>query len=123
MDKKAIIDKILSLSGLCRRAGGVVPGVDAVIGAIQRGGASKPVAVIMAKNATERTKKQISDKTTYAGVKLFCIDVDPFTVGEKLGMLSPCAVYALTGKGPSKQIRELAGQIAESDGESETKQK
>ena len=52
MDNAQLIGKILSLSGLCRRAGGVVPGADAVISAIKRGGRSMPTAVIMSKSAT-----------------------------------------------------------------------
>ena len=120
MDNAQLIGKILSLSGLCRRAGGVVPGADAVISAIKRGGRSMPTAVIMSKSATDRTKKQIGDKTSHAGVELFCIDADPFEIGEKLGMLSACAVYALTGKGPAKQVRELARQAA-GNGEEENK--
>ena len=116
MDKAQLTGKILSLSGLCRRAGGVVPGADAVIGAIKRGGRDKPIGVILSAHATERTKKQIGDKTAHAGIRLICIDADPFEIGERLGIPSSCAVFALTGRGPAEQILKLAEQLCEDAG-------
>ncbi|MBR4933873.1 MAG: hypothetical protein IKZ03_05380 [Clostridia bacterium] len=109
--------KILSLSGLCRRAGGVVPGADAVITALQRK-SPRPVAVIMSGSASDRTKKQITDKTASAGVPLIIIEADAYDIGEKLGIISSCAVYALMGKGPSVNILKMAreaGLVREAD--------
>ncbi len=106
--EKSIEQKILSLSGLCRRAGGVVPGADAVISAIKRGGKGKPMAVIMSNAASDRTKKQVTDKTTHADIPLILLDSDAYDIGEKLGIISSCAVYALTGKGPAMNIISLA---------------
>ncbi|MBR5447632.1 MAG: hypothetical protein IKV40_04335 [Clostridia bacterium] len=109
--------KILSLSGLCRRAGGVVPGADAVITALQRK-SPRPAAVIMSGSASDRTKKQITDKTASAGVPLIIIEADAYDIGEKLGIISSCAVYALMGKGPSVNILKMAreaGLVREAD--------
>lgn len=103
----AYIQKILSLSGLCRRAGGVAPGADAVITAVKKK-SPRPVAVIMSSSASERTKKQITDKTANAGIPLIVIEADTYDIGEKLGIISSCAVYALTGKGPSVQVLQIA---------------
>ena len=103
----AVTQKILSLSGLCRRAGGVVPGGDAVITALQKK-SPRPVAVVMSGTASDRTKKQICDKTANAGVPLIIIEADVYDIGERLGIISSCAVYALTGKGPSAQILKIA---------------
>lgn len=103
----AMTQKILSLSGLCRRAGGVVPGADAVIAAVQRK-SPRPVAVVMSDSASDRTKKQITDKTANAGIPLIIIQADTYDIGEKLGIISSCAVYALTGKGPAVQILQIA---------------
>ena len=108
MDNKQTVAKILSLAGLCRRAGGVVPGADAVIGAIKRGGAGRPKAVILSSSATPRTTKQITDKTSSAGITLITIDADAYEIGEKLGIISSCAVFALTGKGPADKILEIS---------------
>ena len=106
-------NKLMSLAGLCRRAGGVVPGADAVISQIQRGGKAKTKCVILSSHATDRTKKQITDKCSNADVPLFVIDADPFDLGEKLGLKSSLAVFALTGKGPSAGVVEIARQISE----------
>ena len=103
----AVTQRILSLSGLCRRAGGVVPGADAVITAVQKK-SPRPVAVVMSDSASDRTKKRISDKTANAGVPLIIIEADAYGIGEKLGIISSCAVYALTGKGPAAQILKIA---------------
>ena len=103
----AVTQKILSLSGLSRRAGGVVPGADAAITAIQKK-SPRPVAVVMSSSASDRTKKQICDKTANAGIPLIIIEADAYDIGEKLGIISSCAVYALTGKGPSAQILNIA---------------
>ncbi|MBQ6789386.1 MAG: hypothetical protein IJO81_04290 [Clostridia bacterium] len=103
----AVTQKILSLSGLCRRAGGVVPGADAVITAVQKR-SHMPVAVVMSSFASDRTKKQITDKTANAGIPLIIIEADAYDIGEKLGIISSCAVYALTGKGPAANILQIA---------------
>lgn len=112
MENNQILTKLLSLAGLCRRAGGVVPGADAVISQVQRGGKAKTKCVIMSSHATDRTKKQITDKCTNADVTLYVIDCDPYDIGEKLGVRSSLAVFALTGKGPSAAVADLAGQIS-----------
>ena len=106
-----VLTKLLSLAGLCRRAGGVVPGADAVISQLQRGGKAKTKCVIMSSGATDRTKKQITDKCRNADVTLYVIDCDPYDIGEKLGVKSSLAVFALTGKGPSAAVADLADQI------------
>ena len=111
MDTTQITLKLLSLAGLCRRAGGIVPGADAVISQVQRGGKSKTKCVIMSSHATDRTKKQVMDKCRNADVPLYVIDCDPYDIGEKLGVKSSLAVFALTGKGPSAAVAELASQI------------
>lgn len=111
MDTVQTFNRLMSLAGLCRRAGGVVPGADAVISQIQRGGKAKTKCVIMSSRATDRTKKQITDKCRTAGVTLYVIDADPYDIGEKLGVTSSLAVFALTGKGPVTGVMELAGQI------------
>lgn len=103
----AVTQKILSLSGLCRRAGGVVPGVDTVITAVKKR-SPRPVAVVMSSSASDRTKKQITDKTANAGIPLIIIEADTYDIGEKLGIISSCAVYALMGKGPAVQILQIA---------------
>ena len=113
MEKQQLLNRLLSLAGLCRRAGGVVPGGDSVISAVQRG--TKPKAVILSSFATDRTKKQVTDKCTNANVPLYVVDIDLFELGEKLGLRSSLAVFALTGKGPVSQVVELAKKLNENN--------
>ena len=94
--------KILSLAGLCRRAGGVVPGSDAVIGSLKKGPASK--VVFLSAEASERTKKQICDKTKHHEIPLGILSASPDEIGHALGLVSPCAVFGITGKGPYEKL-------------------
>ena len=100
--------KILSLSGLCRRAGGVIPGSGAVLGAIKRGGSGAPAAIFLSSGASDRTKKQITDKASFAGIELFVLEADQYDFGRALGIAASVSVYALTGRGPASAVIELA---------------
>ena len=104
MDSK----RILSLAGLCRRAGGVVPGSDSVIGSMKQKGSTFPAIIILSDAASDRTKKQITDKARYNNVPLAIIDADPDTVGRALGLYSPCAVFGVTKRGPYEKLIETA---------------
>ena len=81
--------------------------MDTVITAVKKR-SPRPVAVVMSSSASDRTKKQITDKTANAGIPLIIIEADTYDIGEKLGIISSCAVYALMGKGPAVQILQIA---------------
>ncbi len=96
------------LIGLCRAAGGVTMGAEAVLDEVRRGRAK---FVLLASDASARTRKQITDKCNYYHVKL----IDGTYTGEALaGMLgkhSCCAAAAFTGKGPWEGVcRALGGE-------------
>ena len=101
--KERMTEKLI---GLCRAAGGVTTGFDAVLGEV-RGGRAK--FVLIASDASDRTRKQLSDKCRYYHVTCFN---GPYTSGEIAGMLgrqSGCVAAAFTGKGPSDGVcRALA---------------
>lgn len=100
--------RILSLAGLCRRAGGVIPGTDPVLAAVRRKGATFPAVIIISDSASDRTKKQITDKASYYSIPLAIIDADPDAVGRALGLYSPCAVFGVTKRGPYEKLIEAA---------------
>ncbi len=100
--------RILSLAGLCRRAGGVIPGADSVLGAMRMKGAKFPSLIVLSEAASDRTKKQITDKASYYMIPLAVIDADPDTVGRALGLYSPCAVFGVTKRGPYEKLMEVA---------------
>ncbi len=96
-------DKIISYIGLCRAAGGVVTGFDSILGEIRR---ARAVFVLIARDASERTKKQITDKCEYYKVKYFLAGLTSEELAQIIGKKSSCAAAAFTGRGPCKPLLE-----------------
>ena len=95
------------LIGLCRAAGGVTVGFDAVMAEI-RGGRAK--FVLVASDASDRTRKQLSDKCKYYHVTCFEGAYTSAGLAEMLGRRSGCVAAAFTGKGPYESVcRALLG--------------
>lgn len=90
--------------GLCKAAGGVIAGSDLVLNAV-RGG--KVVCVLIAKDASQRTLKQITDKCTFYNIKHASVESDSLELGRMIGKSAPCAVIGLTGKGPADAVIRL----------------
>lgn len=111
-DKDTKNTRLLSLAGLCRRAGGVLAGTDAVITALRQNSRSLK-AVITASDASERTMKQITDKAAFYGAGIIKTDIPSDSLGLSLGLRGGCAVIALNGKGPAalliKEAEKLYG--------------
>ncbi len=87
--------------GLCMAAGGVITGVDSVIGAV-RGGKAK--FVLIAHDASDRTKKQITDKCKYYNVKYIIGEYDSEAIACLLGKRALCSAAAFTGRGPWQSL-------------------
>lgn len=83
--------------GLCMAAGGVITGADSVLGAV-RGGKAK--FVLIASDASDRTKKQFTDKCTYYKVRYCISEYDSAAIAQMLGKKSLCSAAAFTGRGP-----------------------
>ena len=99
--------------GLCMAAGGVITGADSVLGAV-RGGKAK--FVLIARDASDRTKKQITDKCTYYNVK-YCIgEYDSAALAQMLGKRLLCSAAALTGRGPwANAVKALENRLEQTD--------
>ena len=85
------------LIGLCMAAGGVVTGFDSVLPEVRRGRAK---FLLIAADASERTKKQLTDKCTHYQTKY---RTGPYTgeeLARMLGKKSTCMAAAFTGRGP-----------------------
>ena len=93
--------------GLCKAAGGVIAGSDLVLKAVR---SQKAVCVLIAKDASPRTTKQITDKCTFYNVKYGVTDADSYELGKMIGKSAPCAVLGLTGKGPADAVVRLLSQ-------------
>ena len=83
--------------GLCMAAGGIRSGTDTVLSEA-RAGHSK--LVLVACDASDRTKKQISDKCSYYKVKLFSTELTADEIASMIGKHSACVAVSFTGRGP-----------------------
>jgi len=90
--------------GLCKAAGGVIAGSDLVLKAVR---SQKAVCVLIAKDASPRTTKQITDKCTFYNIRYGIMEEDSYEFGRLIGKSAPCAVLGLTGKGPADAILKL----------------
>ena len=88
--------------GLCMAAGGVKTGVDIVLGEVR---AHRAKLVLLASDASERTKKQVRDKCTYYNIPLFSGGYTGDDIARMLGKQSSCAAVALIGKGPWESVK------------------
>ncbi len=84
-------------------AGGVKVGFDLVLGEVRSGRAK---FLLIACDASERTKKQLTDKCKFYGVKYYISDYSSTDIADMIGKRSSCAAAAFTGKGPWKSVME-----------------
>ena len=83
-------------------AGGVKTGVDIVLGEVR---SRRAKFVLLACDASERTKKQVRDKCTYYNVTLFSGGYTGDDIAQMLGKKSSCAAVAFIGKGPWESVK------------------
>lgn len=76
------MEKIFGMLGLARRAGKLIYGSDAAVNAVRSG---KAKAVILAADASGRTKKLIRNKCASFETPLFEVEAGCEELGKKLG--------------------------------------
>ena len=84
-------------------AGGVKVGFDLVLGEVR---SRRAKFVLIAKDASDRTKKQLTDKCKFYGVKYFECEYSGVEIADMIGKRAVCAAAAFTGKGPWKNVLE-----------------
>lgn len=93
-DASANVQAILSMLGLAARSRRLVVGTEAVLSAVRS--KAKPHIVVAASDISDRTRKQLTDKCAYYGVRLIFPDADraalAAAVGKKNAQCSACAV-------------------------------
>ena len=92
--------KLLSVLGLCAKAGSLVFGVPQIC-EVLAGNKKKgkyPLLVIEAGDTSENTHKRISDKCGYYNVKHVRLMTDGETLAKRLGKTSMLAAVAITNK-------------------------
>ncbi len=99
--------------GLCMAAGGVVTGTDSVLAEVRHGRAK---FVLVASDASERTRKQLTDKCKTYEVRILYGKTDSAALAQLLGKRSACAAAAFTGRGPCEKAYEaLRAEATEQD--------
>ena len=98
------IQKLLSLIGLARKAGKLTVGTEAVCDSI-RGGKVK--LVIASAEASDNTKKRISNCTAYYGVRIEYTGATPDELGTAIGK----GATACVGIGDENFIKLIAGNL------------
>ncbi len=100
--------KAMRLLGLAARAGRVTAGVPLICTALQKGANGKqPLLVLLAADASENTKKRITDKTAYYRVPLYAVTVDCATLATLVGKRD--GAVAAVGISEPGLAREIAG--------------
>lgn len=95
-------DRILSLLGLCRRAGKVTIGNDAVIDTVTK---QKAKLVIMTKDLSENTAKKILINSHKSNVKALVLNRTKDELSAALGKF--CAVISINDGGFANKLEEL----------------
>ena len=86
--------KLLGLLGLCVRAGRAIFGTQLICDTLRDGG--EICLVVMASGASDNTKKRLTDRCTYYGVKLLTADVTAEEFGHALGKGGELAAVGVT---------------------------
>ena len=79
---------LLSVVGLCHRAGKTVIGVDMICEALKKRGirdSSDDVIVIEAQDTSENTHKRVSDRCAYYKVRHIKLEADCLSLGRAVG--------------------------------------
>lgn len=95
---------------MCRRANASIIGQNVVITAIQHSAHQPLAAVYLASDASERTRKQITNKCNFYNLSLFELPCTSEAVGHALGKEAPVAVLATTSKPFAESIQRLLEQ-------------
>lgn len=99
-------DKILTYVGLAAAKRSVVLGTDLVLREIRK--KKGTVCTVLASDASERTKKQITDKCRFYEITLIPLDCDMETLGKRVGKVSPTSCAAVTDKGLAEQMIKIS---------------
>lgn len=98
-------EKWQSLLGLANRARKIVSGEGLVVKEVQL---KRAKLVLLAQDASENTKKKITDKCSYYHIPLLLVE-DRYTLGQAIGK-DDRVVVAVTDDGFAKKLKEWVEQ-------------
>ena len=87
--------------GICMAAGGVTVGFDLVLKEVR---SRKARFVLLAEDASPRTKKQVTDKCSFYGISCFAPGLVSADISKATGKRCSCMTAAFTGKGPWQTV-------------------
>ena len=96
--------KVLSMLGLCRRAGAVIIGTDLVTKALPSG---KVKLVMYACDASANTEKKITDKCKFYKAKCVKVAFDGGEIAHAIGKQSTVSVVGVTDENFSRELELL----------------
>lgn len=97
--------KLLSYVGFAARSRSVAVGTEQALGAVRK--APAEVAVVVAADASDRTKKQLRDKCTFYGAAHFEPDITSEELAGLVGKMSLVSAVAVTDRNLAKAIKAL----------------
>ena len=97
--------------GFAMRAGKVIIGTDLVCTSMAKRGKDKAKFILIARDASEATKKKIIFKSEYYGIEAVVSDIEASELGRLLGKLYAPAAVAITDDRFAEEIR-LASKAA-----------
>lgn len=116
MNSETVLSQALSFLGLCKRAGRVTSGTDAVVDAV-RGG--KAVLALLDDDASENAKKKLGDACTSHGAALYLLPRG--TIGHAIGQENRMAA-GLPKDGMTVKLQQLLQQYQDLLAESSSDQ-
>ena len=95
------MERIRGMLGLAMRAGKLVIGTDMICRAMPRGGIS---LVVLSGSVSAATRKKLTTKCEFYGIRLVEIDIETEELGRLLGKTYTPAAAAVTDGGIAEQI-------------------
>ena len=99
-------DALLGAVGLCRKAGKLIVGTDAVCEALRE--KKKPCGVLAAADVSQNTAKRLRDKCATYGVPLVFISAGGEALAAAIGKGAKTAAVAVTDEGLWALVRSRA---------------
>ena len=97
-------DKLASMIGFAKKSGNIVSGVDSIIEAIRK---NKVISVLLSRDCSDRTKKQLSDKCLSYNVKLVLLPFDGQELSGIVGHSSVLSAVAIKDANFASSIDKL----------------
>lgn len=97
-------NKFLFMLGLCRRAGKLIMGTDLVTKSLP---SKKTYLVIYTSDASDNTKKRVTDKCSYYGVTAIMTDFASDVIGDAIGKSGTVCTLGITDINFASELKSL----------------